>query len=124
MIDFGHELLKNTFGSVGLLDQNFAIDLIILRTYILWNKCMVILWNLILQIITNPIPIKVKKNKKNLIQRTQLKEKSAMDVAKKIIFKEIVIPIATKFLKIILLQLLKNIILMQLHKNILQKLQP
>ena len=46
-----------------------------------------------------------------------------MDVAKKIIFKKIVIPIAIKFLKIILLQLPKNIILMQLHKNILQKLQ-
>ena len=55
---------------------------------------------------------KIKRNKKDPIQKTQLKEKNAMDVAKKIISKEIVVLITIKFLKTILLQLLKNIILM------------
>ena len=64
---------------------------------------MVIPWSLILQIITNPVPIKIKKNKGNLIWGTQPKEKSAMDVAKKVIFKGIIIPIVIKFLEIILL---------------------
>ena len=82
-----------------------------LRTHNLQSRCMVIPWSSTLQIITNPILIKIKKNKKNPIQRTQPKEKSAMNVTKKIIFKETVILIATKFLKTILLQLLKNTIL-------------
>ena len=70
MIDSGHELLKNVFGSMDLLDQDLAIDSIMLRTHNLRNRCMVIPWNLILQIVTNLIPIKIKKGKRNLIQGT------------------------------------------------------
>ena len=124
MIDSGHELSKNTSGSMDLLDQDPTINLTMLRTHNLQNKCIMIPWSLMLQIITNPILIKIKKNKKNPIQGTQPKEKSAMDVAKKTISKKTVIPIIIKFLETILLQPLKNIILMQLHKNILQRLQP
>ena len=42
-----------------------------------------------------------------------------MDVARKITFKKIIVPTATKFLEIILLWLLKDTILIQLYKNIL-----
>ena len=111
MIDFKHKLLKNTSNNMDLLDQNSTINLTMLKTHNLQSKHMVIPWNLMLQIIANLIPIKVKKNKGNLIQGTQPQKKNAINVAKKTISKGIVVSTATKFLKIILLQLLKNIIL-------------
>ena len=97
---------------MNLLDQNPAINPTMLKTHNLQNKYIIIPWNLTLQIVTNPIPIKIKRGRKNLIQGTQPKEKNAMDVAKKTTSKETAIPIATKSLKTILLQPPKNTILM------------
>ena len=97
MIDSGHELLKNTSGSMDLLDQDPAIDPTMLGTHNLRSRHMVIPWSSTLHIVADPVPIKVKKNKKNLFQETRPKKKMLWMWQKKLFLKKLLLQLQQSF---------------------------